>query len=173
MSEASSHSYLGNSLEIVPQRIYDELADCSTYSLILLSFKDIVLFPSETIPLRLSNVSYLNILKVREQSPSISQMNFGVLNLSSNRKLAEIGTIASIRLLGTSNNQISSLTNSSHETVPITAIGTKRFRLHASWYWEDIHIGTVTILPDIDGSIRLNKLLNLSPFPTWVSQFFH
>jgi len=68
LPEPSTHSYLGNSLEDVRQRVYFE--EDEALSIPIVYIENIVLFPTETIPLRIQDSNFASYLRTHQRGQS-------------------------------------------------------------------------------------------------------
>jgi len=149
--EAATHSYLGNTLESVPYSLAHEVEDGREFDIILIGFKDIVLFPYETIPLRISNETWTDINTVRSQHSNMSPNLIGIVNISKqSHEFASIGTLVSIKSKGATaprhTNDV--VSGSSGGDWAITAYGRRRFHVKQMWHWRSLRLASVVILAE-------------------------
>ena len=164
--EAASHIYLGANMQSHSSSVTNEFIEGKVYDIILIGTVDLVLFPTEVMPIRILQDKYQNIQQVRlhEQYNEISQSHFGIVNVNKfNSKIANVGTIVEIKSIDT-------VTNHSND-VPILAVGKCRFRVLSSQTWRNIKIAKVVILPEVKNiSLETNQFLSPGcSTPSWVS----
>lgn len=142
--EAASHSYLGGQLESIPYSLKHEVEDGRRFDIIMIGLNDVVLFPYETIALRISNETNTDINTILSQHANISSDLIGIVNISQSHVYADIGTLVSVKSKGATTPQSS--------TVPgdwaITAYGHGRFHVEHTWHWQSLHLATVVVLAE-------------------------
>lgn len=77
LPEPSTHSYLGDSLEDVHQRVYYE--ENEKLSIPVVFLENIVLFPTETLPLRVHDANFVSFLQTYQQNRSQNNDNIPIL----------------------------------------------------------------------------------------------
>ena len=189
----ASHSYLGDDLEAVRSRNFlNEGDECE---ILLIPLRNIILFPGDTLPLRLRNKSYIraieNLMKGTTKAfhGGLNSLHLGVVNLSDDRvKKGFIGTTSEIRghrshimdspRGGSSSSNVNGRFNTgidaaSHEIdeMVLTAKGCHRFQV-----LEDVKtlngVLTARVLILGENIPRFHReLASTSPFPSWVSHY--
>ena len=192
----ASHSYLGDDLEAVRSRNFlNEGDECE---ILLIPLRNIILFPGDTLPLRLRNKSYIraieNLMKGTTKAfhGGLNSLHLGVVNLSDDRvKKGVVGTTSEIRghrshIMDSSrggsssrsssngssrfNTGIDAATNETDEMV-LTAKGCHRFQV-----LEDVKtlngVLTARVLILGENIPRFHReLASTNPFPPWVSHY--
>lgn len=161
----ASHSYLG-AVEAIRSRSF--LTECKSYELIILPLPNIILYPGETIPLRIRNENYIRAIEklMNKQESSfhggLTSFHIGVL---SQEKGIMIGTSAEIRYT-------SNLNPITVDEIILTAKGCNRFRVLETPHRDNgVYTANVMILEEkipIFGS----DAGSTGPFPAWVSNSF-
>lgn len=182
------HSYLGEG-ENVNSRIFFARNEVIN-NLILIALRDIVLFPDETLPLRINDQFYINkLLSLLNNYGSHDPTIIGVINIDSSQNSNLVGVVGSIfearRKVNISVNQDSSLSsNSLHPNdtneITLTGKGRNRFRVKSTRKEEGVLYAKVEIIPDIceiSSPYSCSKNVvnfsssNSKPFPNWVYNF--
>lgn len=184
--EASSHSYLGDQLRDTRARSNVSVDLNKTYRILLIPLADIVLFPGETIPLRIHNPNMVqNIQRIVEETESNESLGatdgtcdfIGVVNnprLDQYRTvLCRFGTTIDVRSISIPrkrdaivNNENETLTR--HEELVLTAKGKLRFQIinvhHSN---QSIIFACAKLLPDAKVT-SAHHSAELYAFPKWV-----
>ena len=138
LAEPSCHSYLGDSLRDTKTRQRIEVNLDKIYDILLVPLSDVVLFPGETIPLRLQDQNLVNQIKHIVQTSDLlgqegSDQLIGVVNIGYNRRntsLSNFGTTVEIKAshCGRMDTQYSH-NDSNAEEVILTGKGRYRFQI--------------------------------------------
>lgn len=172
----ASHSYLGDNLETIRSRNF--LNEGAEYELLIVPLRNIILFPGDTLPLRLRNKSYVTALENLTKVPASNYLeetnsfHLGVVNLTSNRiAVGTVGTTSEIR--GHRSQEVSSSgrmpgEQQCEQEMIVTAKGCHRFRLlEEARRVKGVLVARVVILSE-----SIPKFSHLespkSPFPSWV-----
>lgn len=186
--EPAAHSYL-NLLETVS--ISNSLVESDIYEIVLIPLRDVVLFPGETIPLRLDGSHFSAIVRFTEdqqrQHESRTTGHLGICNHSAQGYLELTGTTTEVRSrahTSTTDERDEVLLSSEcfsitvaykmllgYEQVVLTAKGCHRFKVLKHWKQNGLTIGSVQILPEafprsayIDNSFKIAA----NAVPQWV-----
>jgi Lon protease-like protein len=171
--EPASHSYLGNDLEDVKKR--DILSVNSIHDILLLPMRDVILFPGETIPLRIQNSGLL--LEIRKLfEPRIDLYgdvhedihHIGIVNATrviTGSSTLVIGTTIEIRTKSRENMR----RLGTNDEVILTGKGRHRFKVLKVRRQGVAALATVQILPEIYScNPRFESLSGgVKPFPLW------
>jgi hypothetical protein len=182
MLDASTHSYLGNSLETVALGNFNdiELIEYSTYRFVCIHPPNLVILPDETVPFRLSQETIQNIESTKVYVPDIVRDHLGIVtmtldgtSLAKDPRNAEgrlrirndIGTVVRIRRRGQP--AINTITTQS-QSIPIIAVGIARFQILRLERFRSLTIANVVILPEVQISMSRSIQWRCGPFPSWV-----
>ena len=182
-SEPSCHSYLGESLKDSKRRdVVLDLKWGKEYRILLVSLSDIVLFPGETIPLRLQDQNIVNHVKRilngldSNNSMDSEDLIIGVVNCprigrGQPNLVGSFGTTIEVRSSSCSLlNQIINPygQNRYAEEIILTGRGQYRFKiLSVHHVGGGVNYGTVTLFSD--NRQRQEYLrYEMCPFPSWV-----
>ncbi len=148
LPHAASHSYLGDRLQEL--NAINFLNEGQTYEVVILPMPDVVLFPGETIPLRIQNRELTRRLgefveSTRNGYNTVS-LNFGILRVTYNRDdrsnaMDNYGTTIDIRSIGNNANE-------DYDEFLLTAKGRQRFRKLSMKVVNGIYLAQVEILSD-------------------------
>lgn len=170
----ASHSYLGD-IQAIRSRSF--LNESHEYEMIILSLPNIVLFPGETVPLRIMNQSYIEAIEklMHKQETSfhggLGSLHLGVVNQDKEILVGNIGTTSEIRYSNSSTSHLRSsmdLDSIIPDEVILTAKGCHRFRvLEKPRRERGVYYAKVIILeekiPTFGGDAG-----STGPFPAWV-----
>lgn len=167
LPNAASHSYLGDRLqELIAINFLNE---GQTYEVLILPMPDVVLFPGETIPLRIQNRELTRRLgefveSSRNGYHTVS-LNFGILRVTYNRDdrsnvMDNYGTTIDIRSIGNNGNE-------DYDEFLLTAKGRQRFKKLSMKVVNGIYIAEVEILSD-KSMFRVLHQPAYNPFPNCV-----
>ena len=186
--EPSCHSYLGDQLKDTKIRQNINVDVDKTYTLLLLPLVDVVLFPGETLPLRISNpVLARKIISIQRHSERIQLQSaqneeivqIGIVNQIPSRNgrfsIGTIGTTIEIRSYhcnSSRNNppslhRVNSTNTTSSDEITLTGKGRHRFLILSTLREEGVLLATVKLLKDPCIS-REQPQYALNPFPKWV-----
>lgn len=174
----ASHSYLGDKLEAIRTRVF--LKEGDEYELLIIPLRNIILFPGDTLPLRLRNKSYIKAVEGLLKGTStnylggMNSVHLGIVNLTDeNGPIASgtVGTTSEVRghrsqLL--SDNRLTGEPDEAEEMI-VTAKVCQRFRL-----LEDprrvngVKVARALILSESSPNYNFVDA-SKSPFPSWVS----
>lgn len=176
--EASCHSYLGNNLRDSKIRQAFSFDNSREYEVLLIPFKDIVLFPFETIPLRIHDPTLIGRIKqitdltgcnTVSRECTRNDIHIGVVYFcpSDNYK-GRTGTTIEITASHCSNTTEEFVIHSPEELV-LTAKGRYRFKIVSVRKHSNLVYASVKILQDSSGyyspNYRCQEAYN--PFPRW------
>jgi Lon protease-like protein len=174
----ASHSYLGDKLEAIRSRVF--LKEGNEYELLIIPLRNIILFPGDTLPLRLRNRSYIKAVEGLLKGTStnylggMNSVHLGIVNLTDDDEPITSGTVGTTsevrghRSQLLSDNRLTGEPDEMEEMI-VTAKVCQRFRL-----LEDprrvngVKVARVLILSESNpnfNSVDASK----SPFPSWVS----
>jgi Lon protease-like protein len=130
----ASHSYLGD-IQAIRSRSF--LNECYEYEIIILPLPNIVLFPGETVPLRIRNQSYIEAIEklMNKQENTfhggLTSLHLGVVNQDKEIIVGSIGTTSEIRYSNSSTVFRTPVDPDSTavDEVVLTAKGCHRFRV--------------------------------------------
>jgi hypothetical protein len=163
LPEAASHSYLGPGQSTIDNCLV--LCPGEEYEILLYPIPDIVLFPGQTIPLRIQNRAFIHkFLTMRQVNNSTVVGQIGIVNISHFQNLrygslAKVGTTMEVR----------STYRQSFNDMELVVSGKGRYRFFINNIRTDsgVPLATIRILPDFlptFSTISINK----NPFPQWV-----
>jgi hypothetical protein len=172
----SGHVYLGTSAELSPSVTNYELLPNQIYHMLLLPLQDIIIFPGDTLPLRLQNRDMIRRLlqsvqevqeRAQRSTPSAEAIVpfIGVTQLiTTGRQIQLSGYGTTIQLSSTRMN-----TTFEDEEVVLTSKAKHRFQiLDTRSDGPSSIVATVMILPDVLTSPNLSKYSQQDIFPRWV-----
>ena len=162
--------------------------DQSECDIPLLYYPGVIIFPQETIPLRIPKQLWSDLHTLSRQqghyqgNDKLPYNYFGLVNkrhhLSRNdhvsmadRKFSKIGTIIRVRSRFINNDEMTDNESSPNHSlrtndVSVTAEGVSRFELKSTYHINGVTMGSIEILPEPIGQL---KRLQVNPFPNWVS----
>jgi ATP-dependent Lon protease len=168
LPEAAMHSYLGNAFQELLERSI--LQSNQVYEMLLLPLPDVIVFPTETVPLRIQNREF--ILKLGQLMQEARNGNreiachIGIVRLlNRSGTIEKIGTTVEIK--STHNN-----TTMDDEELIVTAKGRHRFEIvKVKRTTASLIIAEVKILSDYSCKQILHPSA-YTPFPHWVYDNF-
>lgn len=183
LAEASCHSYLGNRLTSAGRKHSVTIDSKTTYQVLIITLPEVVLFPGETIPLRLQDEVLAE--KVDQIIRSVQTMGggcikdmqtVGVLTVTRSRNgrqmLSTIGTTLEIK---SSHFAISSDSPSNQKELVLTAKGAHRFRVkNVRTDAQGIRYASANILDDSACVLSMDnpKRSHENAFPAWVYHLY-
>lgn len=176
--DPSCHSYLGENLEDINNR--NILEPNTDYEILIIPLREVVLFPGETLPLRLKYPEEIaEVRRLLNESKSVvsgptenpAVLHLGVVNMaialnSQRNRFAMTGT--SVEIQSRSKMSVEVYPEDGHHELIITAKGRYRFRILSTKRIRGVLYGTVRILPDTLPLSFNKKERSLSPYPNWV-----
>ena len=192
--EPAIHSYLGDNLETIPSAYCDRFhfIEDSEFDLPLLCYQGVVIFPGETLPLRVPKTLWSDIMKLISSGNTDSLMtkipqnyfgivykNYRTYSRSSSRSNAShiggfcnIGTLVKVRAkYHNNNNNIDSNVTVGNDDIPVMLEGISRFEIINVYHSMGVTIGTVRVLNEFIGQKRKRKY-QVDPFLDWVRESF-
>lgn len=168
LPEPAAHSYLGGNLET--QQEYNDLRENEKYEMVIFPLSDVVLFPGETLPLRISTANFLQILEFSHRKLNSTSVQLGILNISKQNGLSEIGTTTEIR----TRTRIDSI--DLNDEILLTVKGRHRFTVEKFWRKSNLIFAKVLILPELQYSTQNVSFCGLkqsyNPFPKWLYEIY-
>lgn len=164
LPDAASHSYLGPGQSTIEN--CHILKTGESYEILLYPVPDVVLFPGQTIPLRIQNRAFIHKFLTMRQGTNSSTVvgHIGIINISQYQNL-RYGTIAKV---GTSMEVRSTYRSANDTELVISGKGRYRFLIMSIKSELGVPIAQVKILPD--NSPHCSAISPKSnPFPKWVS----
>ena len=165
--DPSVHSYLGMGLEDATNRA--DLDQIQTLTLPIVLIENVIIFPGETLPLRIRNLNLIASLRAH----NVSSVLLGVVGIESrvlfhrrSARIAAVGTVVE-----------ACSTHINGDEVTMIAKGRRRFRL-ASHPSLRIQMTTVELLPEDDDFVTCQALHSVpwyqkcNPHPAWVYNTF-
>ena len=171
-----SHSYLGDSLEDVHKRVFYE--DNEICTILIYILQDVVLFPGETLALRLQSGNRDSLLHSLFMSYSKNSSHIGIINHQlyktyfRNQNIKLVGTTAEIQRKSNSN-------QSNNSEIVLVAQGKRRFRVLSCKRidtFDNLLEAKVQIYPEYDlkpnflNHFKIKCKYDGRPFPNWVFQ---
>jgi Lon protease-like protein len=175
--EPSCHSYLGNQLRDARKKQPFNINPDATYTVLLVALPDVVLFPGETIPLRLQHQELVTRIEQIMQMSGVDvddQQFIGVLSVLPGRHgrstLASFGTTVEINSSHRARMESRQLHHDEENRQEMILTGKGKFRFRLQSVRTDgpgIMYGRATIFPEeVLPSGKLHPALNA--FPRWV-----
>ncbi len=180
-SEASLHSYLGEGKEAPRQFSGQNLLPYQTYDILLYPIQDVVLFPGETLPIRLQSREFIRRLQAMLQVAS--EMNdFSSSTHNNQRRVisTHIGIVQIIHSLRTNRMQTATVgttielatthngTTLDDEEVIFKSKAKYRFKIVKIKSTRVVVEATVMILPDTPLFLSLAKFSGQDGIPHWI-----
>lgn len=166
LPEAASHSYLGEGQVSGDSR--SVLNPGQLYNILLHPLPDVVLYPGQTIPLRINDASFIQkylTLRARPAQEYEFSTHIGIVTIHRNRRdrpyriMATVGTTMEVRS--------THRRASSDSELVVSGQGRHRFRVVSCKSESGVPVATVEILSDeMPGAPYLDPRSN--PFPEWV-----
>ncbi len=175
LADPASHGYLGNNMEDVKRR--NVLLVNETYELLLLPIRDIILFPGETLPLRIQNPVFISeIQKLCESNVNVygdahdEVCHLGVVNAAwLTRSVFPQGTTIEVRSKSRRSGAAVANRSESDEELVLTSKGRHRFKILKLRRQRGVTFATVRI--QSEAVPRCTQYLSLphavKAAPTW------
>lgn len=168
--EAASHSYLGNELREFHLRM--DLEPGKEYRILLLPLPNTIVFPGETVPLRIHNSGFItklqSLIERAKNSDPDAVCNIGIVSINSHlgsRCLNQFGVVSEIQSF-----QLNNLGSS--EEIILTVKGKCRFKLLQMQQSYDSLSADIYIMADYIPSFGSKDPSGCNLYPPWLTECF-